>query len=186
MSEVIYYLPGYRGQLATGLGKTLLDRGFDVTGRETRGEFDRMSFDDQVDTVAQDLKQHFWHEDARVIGNSFWAYLFLNAQSRLPAYPGRVLLLSPIVGQFHNDESGLSFIPPFAERLKGIVDQGLMPRPKSCEIHVGEEDWQSSPPSVMTLGVVLEMLVHVVKGNGHMLDHLYVSDVLDRWLEGES
>jgi hypothetical protein len=35
----IYYLPGYGGQLAIGLGQGLMDRGFDVTGRETRGGF---------------------------------------------------------------------------------------------------------------------------------------------------
>lgn len=37
--ETVYYLPGAGGQLATGLGQALLDRSFDVTGRETRGTF---------------------------------------------------------------------------------------------------------------------------------------------------
>lgn len=36
------YLPGNGGQLATGLGRTLMDRGFDVTGRETGGDFRRL------------------------------------------------------------------------------------------------------------------------------------------------
>lgn len=37
--QTVYYLPGFGGQLATGLGQGLMDRGFDVTGRETRGDF---------------------------------------------------------------------------------------------------------------------------------------------------
>jgi hypothetical protein len=55
--------------------------------------------------VAQDLRAHFWDESARVIANSFGAYLFLYAQARLPAFPGRVLLLSPIVSGFYDDKT---------------------------------------------------------------------------------
>jgi hypothetical protein len=35
-----------------------------------------------------------------VVAVSFGAYLFLHAQTQLPAYPGQVLLLSPILGEF--------------------------------------------------------------------------------------
>lgn len=182
MSETIYYLPGYRGHLGTGLGQALLQRGFDVTGRETRGDFDAMSFDDQVATVASDLTEHFWSENARVIANSFGAYLFLHAQSGMPSYPGKVLLLSPIVGQFHNDESGLNFIPPFAERLRDLIAHGQVPTPRCCEMHVGEEDWQSSPANVVALGEALALPVHVVPRNGHNLEIRYVGALLDRWL----
>jgi hypothetical protein len=38
-AKTVYYLPGYGGQLGTGLGRALMDRGFDVAGRETRGDF---------------------------------------------------------------------------------------------------------------------------------------------------
>jgi hypothetical protein len=80
-AKTIYYLPGYGGQLASGLGRALMDRGFDVAGRETRGDFRSLPFDEQIATVGQDLKDHFWHADARVICNSFGAYLFLHAQT---------------------------------------------------------------------------------------------------------
>ena len=96
--QTIYYLPGYGGQLATGLGRALMDRGFDVTGRETRGDFRSMPFDEQIQTVMRDLQDHFWREQAQVICNSFGAYLFLHAQTEMASFPGRVLLLSPIVG----------------------------------------------------------------------------------------
>jgi hypothetical protein len=35
MKNVVYYLPGYSVQLATGLGAGLLGRGLDVARRET-------------------------------------------------------------------------------------------------------------------------------------------------------
>jgi hypothetical protein len=56
-----------------------------------------LRFDEQVQTIRQDLKDHFWHERARVVCNSFGAYLFLHAQAQMDAFIGRVLLLSPIV-----------------------------------------------------------------------------------------
>ena len=34
------------------------------------------------------------------MSNSFGVYLFLNTQSLIPAFPGKVLLLSPIVAEF--------------------------------------------------------------------------------------
>ena len=98
-AETIYYLPGHGGLISTGLGQALLDRGYDVTGRETVGEFKSLGFQAQVQTVASDLREYFWREDARVIANSFGAYLFLHAQALLgESYIGQVVLLSPIVG----------------------------------------------------------------------------------------
>jgi hypothetical protein len=60
MANPIYYLPGWAGHLSTGLGKALMDKGFDVTGRETRDNFKALSFTDQVKTVKKDLLNHFY------------------------------------------------------------------------------------------------------------------------------
>jgi hypothetical protein len=73
------------GTLHTGLGRAILDRGFDVTGRQLSGEFRNLSFQEQIDTVCNDLKDNFWNEDARVICNSLVpTYFFtqtLNSQN---------------------------------------------------------------------------------------------------------
>ena len=180
--KTIYYLPGYGGQLATGLGRALMDRGFDVAGRETRGDFRSLPFDEQIATVGQDLKDHFWHADARVICNSFGAYLFLHAQTQMPSFPGRVLLLSPIVGEFTNAEARTSFSPPRPTRLKDLAETGQFSVPRLCEMHVGEEDWQSIPANVQALGLLTGITAAVVPGGGHDLGKNYVSPLLDRWL----
>jgi pimeloyl-ACP methyl ester carboxylesterase len=180
--RTIYYLPGCGGQLGTGLGQGLMDRGFDVTGRETRGDFRNLPFDEQVQTVMQDLQDHFWHEQAHVVCNSFGAYLFLHAQAELPAFVGRVLLLSPIVGEFTNEQVMTSFSPPRPERLKQLAQTGLFKAPVNCEIHVGEEDWQSIPANVQAFGHLTGIPVTVVPRGGHDLGKAYVGPLLDRWL----
>jgi hypothetical protein len=50
-------------------GEALTARGLAVSGCETVGDFARLSFQEQIELVAQDLKTDFWHEDSRVIAN---------------------------------------------------------------------------------------------------------------------
>ncbi len=180
--RTIYYLPGHGGRLHTGLGEGLAERGLHIVGRETVGDFRQLPFREQVALVASDFQQHFWHEDALVVAVSFGGYLFLHAQAELPPFPGKVLLLSPIVGEFNNDANGMGFIPPYAERLRDLALAGALPAPARCEIHVGSEDWQSDPDSVTALGRATGIRVTVVPGAGHMLGKDYVGPVLDRWL----
>ena len=178
--ETVYYLPGHGGLISTGLGQALLDRGFDVTGRETVGEVKSLGFQAQVKAVASDLREYFWREDARVIANSFGAYLFLHAQALLgEPYIGKVILLSPIVGEFANDDEvrPMNFIPPYAEKLLELASTGKFPVPVNCEIHVGSEDWQSCANSKV-FGEMVGIKVHMVEGAGHMLPHAYVSELL--------
>ena len=178
----VYYLPGFGGSIHTGLGQGLLDRGVAVTGRETRGEFRKLWFPDQVEAVAGDLRGHFWDERARVVANSFGAYLFLHAQAQLPRFPGRVLLLSPIVGAFEDAQAQSHFQPPRAGRLQELASQGQLLLPDRLEVHVGEADWQSVPTQVQTLFGPLGVNPVIVSRAGHMLGKDYVSTVLDRWL----
>jgi hypothetical protein len=181
-NNVIYYLPGHGGQLATGLGQGLMDRGFDVTGRETRGDFRALPFDEQVQTIMGELQDHFWHAQAQVVCNSFGSYLFLHAQAQMPSFPGRVLLLSPIVGEFTSEETRTTFSPPRPSRLKELAEAGQFNTPARCEIHVGEEDWQSIPANVQAFGQLTGIPVTVVPKGGHNLGKDYVGPLLDRWL----
>jgi hypothetical protein len=87
------------------------------SGWRLMGEFRQLGFQEQVDAVASDLQISFWNTGARVIANSFGAYLFLNAQAQLPPHPGKGILLSPIVSQFANQETKMNFISPRSELL---------------------------------------------------------------------
>lgn len=181
MTEV-YYLTGMGGRLDSGLGQGLLSRGLEVAGRELVGEFRKLEFQDQIDHIVDDLQSNFWYEDAHVIANSFGAYLFLHAQAQLPPYIGKVILLSPIVGEFGNEVTQMNFIPPRAEKLRQLAEAGTFPVPKQCQIHVGAEDWQSNPASVTAICELLGLDVTVVPNAGHMLPKDYVGALLDNWL----
>lgn len=180
--KTAYYLPGHGGQVSTGLGEGLAERGWAAVGRETIGDFRRLPFQQQVDAVAQDLTEKFWHEDAHVVAVSFGAYLFLHAQAQLPPYIGDVLLLSPIVGQFSSDEMRLGFIPPRADKLKELAESNRYPPPLNCHIHVGSEDWQSNPTNVTAFAQRVGIQVTVVPNAGHQLGKQYVGSLLDQWL----
>ena len=179
MKDTVYYLPGMGGRLNTGLGKGIHDRGYEVTGRETRGEYQKYSFQDKIDLVANDLEQHFWYEEAKVVVNSFGAYLFLHAQLQMKPYPGRVLILSPIIGGSKHDETQMRFYPPRADVLVEAATKGEVPCPLNAHIHVGSEDWQSGPEGVLNLGKAVGLPVSVVDGQGHMLSVDYVGGLLD-------
>ena len=179
MTKTVYYLTGMGGRLDKGLGRGLLDKGFKVKGRELYGDFRKYDFQLQIELIAKDLTNLFWDESCCVIANSFGAYLFLNAQAIMKPYIGKVILLSPIVGEFSNEETLTTFVPPRAGRLFELAKADKLPTPKNCEIYVGEEDWQSNPKSVVNLGAMLGIKVNIVPKAGHMLPVAYVEKILD-------
>lgn len=178
----IFYLPGHGGKISNGLGQALVSRGYEVVGRETLDEFKKLDFTDQVDTIANDLKTHFWSEDAKIIANSYGGYLLLHALSKLDPYIGKILFLSPIVGEFSSEQIRMGFIPPFAKRLNELATSKKYPIPLHCSFHVGSEDWQSNPQSVSKFGEMLGHPVTVVADAGHQLPKNYVSALLDSFL----
>jgi hypothetical protein len=178
----IYYLPGRGGRVDAGLGQELKDRGYSVTGRQLDGDFQRLKFSEQVNIVAGDIKAHFWRDDALVIANSFGAYLFLHAQIISPPFPGKALLLSPILGASRGPGNGPGFSPPWADRLITLAEAGELHLPSRCEIHVGEFDWQSNPPLVSRFGNLLGVSVSIVPQGTHNLAKEYVASLLDAWL----
>jgi hypothetical protein len=179
----IYYLPGHGGHLDAGLGAELMRRGYDLAGRQTVGPFRDLTFTEQIELVAADLRSEFWHPEAKVIANSFGAYLFLPAQTLLPPYVGQALLLSPIVGSFENEERMMFFEPPRPGQLQAMTEAKTYPISQHCEFHVGELDWQSDPKAVEPLAAAWGHSVTIVPGGEHRLDKQYVSDLLDRWLK---
>lgn len=178
----IYYLPGRGGRVDEGLGLALQSRWLTVYGRHLFGEFQRLRFSDQMQLIAEDLKHGFWNENALVIANSFGGYLFLHALTLLDPFPGKVLLLSPIIGTTAAPGNGPRFSPPFAERLLQLAQGGELSTPSRCEIHVGELDWQCQPGKIQEFGKLTGIPVTTVPDGGHLLSHSYVSGLLDRWL----
>ncbi len=100
----------------------------------------------------------------------------------LDAFPGRVLLLSPVIGQATNERLGVRFLHPRADVLNKVSLEGGFPSPANIEVHVGAEDWQADPQALVDFCVSLEIRVYVAHGRGHMLGIDYVGPVLDQRL----
>ena len=182
MKQTVYYLPGMGGRLNTGLGRGIHDRNYKIVGRETLGEFQKFTFQDKIDTVKNDLEEYFWYPDAKVVANSFGAYLFLHAQLTMDPYPGQVLILSPIIGGSNYDEKMMRFYPPRADFLVQAANDGTYPCPLDAQIHVGSEDWQSGPEAVKAFGSAAGISVTILEGEGHMMSIDYVGSLLDQHL----
>lgn len=182
MEKSIYFLPGHGGRITNGLGQALEDRGFSVVGRETVGDFKKLNFSDQVNVIVTDVFSKFSNSDSQIVANSYGAYFLLHALAQMKPFEGKVMLLSPIVGEFSNGEIRMGFIPPHFRRLLEIAMAGDFPVLNRCEIHVGSEDWQSNPENVKQFATLLGLKVNVVKDAGHSLPKGYVSAQLDRWL----
>ena len=182
MQKLVYFLPGHGGHISNGLGQELSRRGYEVVGRETVGDFKNLEFKEQIGIIAEDLQTNFFNEKSRIIANSYGAYLLLSALVLLKPFIGKILLLSPIVGEFSNEDIQLGFIPPYAKKILELASNGKYPLPLNCEIHVGSEDWQSNPQNVLVLAKLIQATVTVVPDKGHNLSKKYVAAILDRWL----
>lgn len=179
---MIYLLPGRGRALHEGLGLALTQRGFDVKGRAYLGSFSQLTFTEQIALIQSDLESEFWTPDAKIIAVSYGAYLYLNAQIYMRPFVGKVLLLSPVVGEVVNLTLGRYFIPPSADKIKQATATSQFPLPASLEIHVGEEDWQSPLEQVKDLSAKWGTKLNIVNSAGHTLPKDYVSSVLDKFL----
>ena len=183
MKDTVYYLPGMGGRLETGLGEGIIQRGYNVVGQATLGAFKKLRFQEKIDIITTDLMESFWSDSSIVVANSFGAYLFLHSQINMPPFPGKVILFSPVIGTATNSEIAVRFYPPRADVLRELALQNKFPRPQNAEIHVGSEDWQSGPASVVEFAEMVGVKVSVVEGKGHMLGADYVGSVLDTFLK---
>ena len=93
-----------------------------------------------------------------------------------------MLILSPILGEFSNEEARKTFTPPYAAKLRELAESGSFPAPTNAHIHVGTLDWQSMPADVARFGELTGIPVSLVPEAGHMLPKDYVSKTLDTWL----
>ena len=117
-----------------------------------------------------------------MVVNSFGAYLFFHAQLQMRPFPGKVLILSPIIGGSNNNETMMRFYPPRADVLVQAATDDVFPCPLNAQIYVGSKDWQSGPERVKGFGHMIGVPVNIVTEQGHMLAIDYVGKLLDAHL----
>jgi len=180
-TKQIYYLTGRGGQLHTGVGQGLIDRGIDVVGREISGKFGALPIQEQIELIKHDIQNEFLSSTSKILAVSYGAYILMHTLAELEPFAGSILLLSPVLGGIVNSEKMKYFIPPRSEKLTKLVESDLFPKPRQLEIHVGEFDWQSPYERSQQFAGSLSAKCFVVPDRGHELGKEYVSPILDRW-----
>jgi hypothetical protein len=160
----VYYLPGRGGRLTGGLGTYLSELG-SVAGRELSGDFAKLSFAEQVEQVRLDLVG----QDYFVVANSFGCYLFLNAVIEMGGCGGKALLLSPVLGEAENPETGMIYCPPRAKRFMDALREGALAFESDVRVLVGSEDWQCNREGLGLMKALKGVLVEEIEGEGHRL-----------------
>jgi len=106
--------------------------------------------------------------------------------SEMDAYPGSILLLSPVLGGVINKGTLRYYSPARADKLMQLVETNSFPAPKHIEMHVGDNDWQCPSDRVVQLANSVNGNCAVVPNTGHDLGKTYVAPVLAQWLSPHS
>ncbi|MDG4597520.1 MAG: hypothetical protein P9F75_17850 [Candidatus Contendobacter sp.] len=183
MKNAVYLLPG-RGNRLRDLGDLVTRLGFDVYGRELASSFARLGFADQIRLIQHDLASTFWHPGAPLIGHSYGAYLLLHALADRESFPGRILLLAPVLGAATDLKRFYLSRPPRADKLMQLAHNHEFPIPQFLEVHTGALDDGCDPALARQWGSLLPgSRIVIVPDQGHRLAPAYVRRVLAQFLQ---
>ena len=176
--SILYFLPGRGSSLNGRLGLELQSRGYELQGRGLEDDFAKLSFPEQVDCVASDLRE-LDGRDIPVIANSWGAYWALHALLQNQKSYSKTLLISPIIGAVRGE--GRMFKPPLSKVMERSIDESLFPD-IDLTVLVGSEDWQSPQKRCEEMCKAIGGDIFVAEGKGHDLGRETVVQLLDQWL----
>jgi pimeloyl-ACP methyl ester carboxylesterase len=140
-----YLIPGRHEPVDGALGQLIREWVGPVTGRGLDGAFARLRFGDQLARIADDLTGRHWSAETLLVGRSYGGYLLLHALADLTPFPGRVLLLSPVLGPAVSPTGRAGSRPPRADRLPRLVREGRFPPPGALVVYTGGADTGCDP-----------------------------------------
>ncbi len=186
-SGSLYFLPGRGEKPANRIEQFIATLGYANAAREMSGEFYRLRFSEQLDLIRSDLVAGFWEPNANLVGRSFGAYLLLQALADMDSFPGRLLLLSPVLGAAVANNGFYVSRPPRADKILQLAEGNGFPAPNQMEIHTGAADNGCDPSlAVRFAAKVGNTQLHVVPEAGHKLGEEYTRSVLRKFLSPTS
>ena len=182
-TRTAYLLPGRGDTLDGAVGRIITELGLSVQGRPVTSGFEALSFSEQLALVEADLKSLFDSRDAALVGQSYGGYVLLHALAALRPFPGRVLLISPVLGPGVAADGRHGSLPPRAGRLLDLARRGRFPSPRYLEIHTGAQDRGCDPQLAQRFASHLAAArLHIVPDGGHTLPEAYLRGVLQAFL----
>ena len=203
MQKTIYYLPGRGGRLDAGLGQHLLERGYDVTGRATVDEFNRLSFAEHefrffgnvkygTDITLDELKSHY---NAVIFSTGAIKDAELKIDSATANLGPTGIDLTTQVAATLNDSVSVSALTSFEQEEKqslvisgntGKIEfpqgQAFTSWKEASSIQIGEHVENFAPVDPFTL--MIEAVGNRIGGESVWLpslrESLWVMDMLDR------
>ena len=183
MNNTVYLVPG-RGNKLSEIGEIITSLGFDVCGRELLPPFSTLHFAKQLKLIQKDLTSLFWYIDAKLIGHSYGGYLLLHALSELKAFPGKIILFSPVLGAAVDEQRLYISRPPRADKLLDLAKAFKFPIPQSLDIHTGANDDGCDPNLAKKFGELISMAnVNILPNQGHELSSDYLNRVIYKFLQ---
>lgn len=182
--KILYFMPG-RGDLLSGrIGLLLYEKGFTLYGREAVPPFSQLTFAHQLDLIRNDILEKFWTTDSILIGHSYGAYLLLHTLAELEPYPGRILLLSPVLGAAISPDQTYMSRPPRAEKLLLLCRTGQFPIPAYLQIHTGADDVWCDPELARKISEHIPTCrLSIVAETGHRFEETQLRPILTAFLE---
>lgn len=169
--------------LTSPLGNAISNLGFGVIGRELINGFMQLRISSQVKVIQNDLMKSFWHKDARLIAHSYGGYLLLQTLAQMKPFPGKVLLLSPVLGTSRNKVNTVVSRPPWVNRLIKYASERTFP-PLDIAVHTGEKDNGCDPELANTIISSIDGgKIYIIKDEGHSLNREYTGVVLREFLD---
>ena len=181
--NAVYLRPG-RGNRLRDLGDPITHLGFDGYGRELAPPWARLGFAEPIRLIQHDLTAAFWNVGAPRIGHSYGAYLLLHALADREPFPGRILLLAPVLGAALDAQRLYLARPPRADQLLQLAQNHAFPPPRALELHTGALD-DGCDPALATQwsSLIPGARLVLVPDQGHQLAPAYVQRVLAHFLQ---
>lgn len=176
----IFYISGRGGDIHTGLGEYLkkLSKNFD--GLSLTDSFLNTPFSEQVSELRTAITAAT-EKQARIVANSYGAYLFLHALINLPKIESRVLLLSPVLGACMTESRYIR--PPGVKTLYQALQDNLIPVPEHIELHTGEDDKTCAPVMACEFNELIPLhKLKIIPHQGHMIDKPVVRRIVKDFL----
>jgi len=172
------YLTGRGGEIDKGLGRYLAERSLEFDGIAFNQTMLRCPFSEQVERSRDLIKMH-WDQKTELIANSYGCYILLHALTDQDKFPGKILMLSPLLGRIELRSQGFSSRPPMLKSLHQAFQEQRISKPAYLKIVAGDQDpiceraeleWAKNALSADQL--------ELLSGEGHLIDHAAMERVL--------